>query len=143
MASPHGSDALSIRNFLTQRKLLSRVFVFLLCAAAFAQVSGSNPASPVSVHDDGSDWKLKGDGIVCCPCTVPCPCRTNAPATYGHCEATLYLRIKEGNYGQVDLGGVQIVRSGGMCSVNYERLSALYFDSSANSAQREALMKLI
>jgi hypothetical protein len=74
---------------------------------------------------------------------VPCPCRTNGPATYGHCEATLYLRIKQGNYGGSDLGGMQIVRSGGMCSVNYERLSALYFDSSASAAQREALMKLM
>lgn len=41
------------------------------------------------------------------------------------------------------MGGMQIVRSGGMCSVNYERLSALYFDSSASAAQRTALMKLM
>jgi hypothetical protein len=74
---------------------------------------------------------------------VPCPCRTNGPSTYGHCEATLYLRIKQGNYGEVDLGGMQMVRSGGMCGVNYERLSGLYFDSSASTAQREALMKLM
>ena len=74
---------------------------------------------------------------------MPCPCRINGSATYGHCEATLYLRIKQGHYGDVDLGGMQMVRSGGMCAVNYERLSALYFDSSASAAQREALMKLM
>ena len=115
----------------------------LLRLSPAAQVASSITASSVWAHDDGSDWKLKGDGIVCCPCSVPCPCRTNGPPTYGHCEATLYLRIKQGNYGDRDLGGMQIVRSGGMCSVNYEKLSALYFDSSASAGQREALMKLM
>jgi hypothetical protein len=127
----------------SRRILGASLCLSLLCVAALAQIPSSNPSSSVSVHDDGSDWKLKGDGIVCCPCSVPCPCRTNGPATYGHCEATLYLRIKQGNYGNRDLGGMQIVRSGGMCSVNYEKLSALYFDSSASAAQREALMKLL
>jgi hypothetical protein len=74
---------------------------------------------------------------------VPCPCRTNGPASYGHCEATLYLRINRGNYADLDLSGMQLVRSGGMCAVNYEKLSALYFDSSASPAQRTALMNLM
>jgi hypothetical protein len=43
----------------------------------------------------------------------------------------------------VELDGMQMVRSGGLCGVNYERLSALYFDSSASVEQREALMKLM
>jgi hypothetical protein len=127
-----------------RRGLVGAVLVaVLLRMSVAAQVAGPNPTSSVLAHDDGSDWKLRGDGIVCCPCSVPCPCRTNGPATYGHCEATLYLRIKQGNYGDRDLGGMQIVRSGGMCSVNYEKLSALYFDSSSSAAQREALMKLM
>jgi hypothetical protein len=118
-------------------------YLCLACSTALAQVPGSNPSSSASARYDGADWKIKGEGIVCCPCTVPCPCRTNGPPTYGHCEATLYLRIKQGSYGGSDLGGMQTVRSGGMCSVSYERLSALYFDSSASAAQREALMKLM
>jgi hypothetical protein len=127
----------------SRRVVGTSLLIALGSAAALAQVSNSNPTSSLSVHDDGSEWKLKGDGIVCCPCSVPCPCRTNGPATYGHCEATLYLRIKQGNYGDRDLSGMQIVRSGGMCSVNYEKLSALYFDSSASAAQREAMMKVM
>ncbi|HET7102066.1 MAG TPA: DUF1326 domain-containing protein, partial [Terriglobia bacterium] len=89
------------------------------------------------------DWKLKGEGIVCCPCAVPCPCRSNAAPSYGHCEATLYLRIKEGRYGSVDLRGMQLVDSGGMCAVHYQKLSALYFDRSASPAQQAAFMKLL
>src|SRR6516165_10725373 len=44
-----------------------------------------------TAHSTGKDWHLKGEGVVCCPCAVPCPCRTNGRPTYGHCEATLYL----------------------------------------------------
>lgn len=123
------------------RGLLRCLVVSLLCGATLAQVP--SPTSSVSVRYDGADWKIKGDGVVCCPCTVPCPCRTNGPASYGHCEATLYLRIRQGHYADLDLGGMQMVRSGGMCAVNYEKLSALYFDPSASPDQRAALMKLM
>jgi hypothetical protein len=137
------ADVLAISERFLRHLLNTSFAVSLLCAGALAQVSSSTSTSSASVRYDGADWKIKGDGVVCCPCTVPCPCRTNGPATYGHCEATLYLRVKQGNYGALDLGGLQIVRSGGMCDVNYERLSALYFDSSASAAQREAMMKLM
>lgn len=113
----------------------------LLTSLALPQAPGGSSAT--SVRYDGSDWRLKGDGIVCCPCAVPCPCRSNAPATYGHCESTLYLRVKSGNYGRVDLSGTQLVRAGGMCAVDYQKLSALYFDESVTPTQREALMKLM
>jgi hypothetical protein len=95
------------------------------------------------VHYDGSDWKLTGQGIVCCPCKVPCPCRSNGPPSYGHCEATLYLRIHQGNYEKVKLDGMQVVESGGMCAVNYQKLSALYFEPSTSEAQRLAFMKIL
>ena len=101
------------------------------------------PSSPTSVRYDGADWHLKGEGIVCCPCTVPCPCRTNGAPSYGHCEATLYLRIKQGHYGNVRLDGMQVIDSGGMCAVNYNRLSVVYFDQAASPAQRAAYMKLV
>lgn len=113
----------------------------LVAGFALSQVTGGSPGA--SARYDGADWKLKGDGIVCCPCAVPCPCRTNAPATYGHCESTLYLRVKSGNYGSVDLSGTQLVQAGGMCAIDYQQLSAFYFDESITEAQREALMKLM
>lgn len=90
-----------------------------------------------------AEWSLKGDGMVCCPCRVPCPCRQNSKPSYGHCESTLYLRIKKGNYKDVNLDGLQLVETGGMCATHYERLSALYFDSSESAARREAYTKLV
>ncbi len=81
--------------------------------------------------------------MVCCPCRVPCPCRQNSKPSYGHCESTLYLRVKKGYYKDVSLDGLQVVETGGMCAASYEPLSALYFDSSETPARREAYMSLV
>ena len=50
-----------------------------------------------------ADWHLTGEGVVCCPCKVPCPCRSNGPPTDTHCEATGAYRIARGHYGNVSL----------------------------------------
>jgi hypothetical protein len=89
------------------------------------------------------DWHLKGEGVVCCPCTVPCPCRTNGAASYGHCEATLYLHVREGYYGAVDFGDLKVVNTSGPCAMSYQHLAALYFDDSAGVEHEIAFMKLL
>jgi hypothetical protein len=94
-------------------------------------------------HYDGKSWSLKGAGIVCCPCRVPCPCRRNGPPSFGHCESTLYLHIKEGRFGTTNLAGLRMVDSGGACSMTYHKLSALYFDKRSSPEQRAAMLKLI
>ena len=96
-----------------------------------------------SARYDGAPWSLKGAGVVCCPCRVPCPCRQNGPPSYGHCEATLYLHIEEGRYRAIDLAGLRMVDSGGACSMTYHTLSALYFDGAASPEKRSAMLKLI
>jgi tetratricopeptide (TPR) repeat protein len=50
-------------------------------------------------------WHVKGEGLVCCPCKVPCPCRSNAPPTYNHCENVGVFRIARGHYGDLSLDG--------------------------------------
>jgi len=119
------------------------ILLFVPGLSATAQVCHPAPGGVTTVHSDGAPWHVKGDGIVCCPCAVPCPCRSNAPASYGHCEATLYLRIMEGNYGNVDLSGMHAVESSGMCAVDYELLSALFLDPSSSPEQRKAFMQLL
>ena len=94
----------------------------VLSAVLFAQSSGAESAG-VARHA-GASWSLKGEGLVCCPCRVPCPCRSNAKPSYGHCEATLFLRIKQGHYENVNLDGMNLVESGGMCAINYHAISA-------------------
>lgn len=94
-------------------------------------------------HYDGASWHVKGQGFVCCPCAVPCPCRSNAPPTYGHCEATFYAEIHQGRYGKIPLDGAKFIQIGGDCSMSYHQLNALYLDASVTPAQRQALMQLI
>jgi hypothetical protein len=121
---------------------VTRHVPFLACLSSLVSCLCLFASSPNRVRYDGADWKLNGDGVVCCPCTVPCPCRSNAPPSFGHCEATLYLRIKEGRYGTISLDDTQLIEAGGMCAVSYNRLSALYFDRSLTAAQQSAFMKL-
>ena len=91
----------------------------VLNAAVWAKPPGAKSAG--AAHPGAASWRLKGDGVVCCPCRVPCPCRTNANPSYSHCEATLFLRIKQGHYGDVNLDGMNLVSSEGMCAIDYHR----------------------
>jgi hypothetical protein len=94
-------------------------------------------------HYDGDDWRLTGEGVVACPCRVPCPCRSNGQPSYGHCEATLYVHIRQGHYGAVKLDGLQAVETGGSCAMSYKRLAALYLDASMTAEQVAAFKKLL
>ncbi len=61
----------------------------------------------------------------------------NAKPSFAHCEATLFLRIKQGHYGDVNLDGMNLVSSGGMCAIDYQLVDAVYF-SSSDSPERQA-----
>jgi hypothetical protein len=58
-------------------------------------------------------WRLSGEGLVCCPCKVPCPCRSNGAPSEGHCESTGAFRIKHGHYGGVRLDNFIFVTMSG------------------------------
>jgi len=65
-----------------------------------------------------SHWHLKGEGFVCCPCKVPCPCRSNGPPTYAHCESTGAYRVREGNYDRTRLDGLVLILADACMSGN-------------------------
>ena len=112
-------------------------------AVVLAQATPAGGAGSRTAHYDGADWHLKGEGVVCCPCAVPCPCRTNGGPTYGHCEATLYLHIREGHYADVPLNNLNMVDTSGSCGMSYEKLSAMYMDSRTPPQAQEAFFKLL
>ena len=111
--------------------------------AESASVEHSCTTKSAVARYDGKPWSLKGAGVVCCPCRVPCPCRRNGPPSFGHCESTLYLHIKQGQYGTTDLTGLRMIDSGGACSMTYHKLSALYFDERSSPEARAAMTKLL
>jgi hypothetical protein len=127
-----------------QRRTMSRfklsgaltLLHLILTTVLFAQ----SPEPSGVARRAGASWSLKGQGIVCCPCRVPCPCRTNGKPSYSHCEATLFLQTKQGHYDNVNLDGMNLVDSGGMCAIAHEPHSALYF-SLSDSPERQAAYK--
>lgn len=87
------------------------------------------------------DWHVKGEGVVCCPCDVPCPCRSNAPPTRGRCENTGVFQIQEGHYGKISLSNLKFAAAG--CSMGPQVIpSVLYVDQSASDDQLVAIEKL-
>jgi Flp pilus assembly protein TadD len=85
-----------------------------------------------------ANWHFKGEGMVCCPCNTPCPCRSNALPTHGHCESSGGFRIAKGHYGDVPLDGMTFaVVSGSMDTQSVP--AVFYIDSSATTEQVIAL----
>ena len=87
-------------------------------------------------------WHVKGEGLVCCPCKTPCPCRSNAAPTHKHCENTGLIHIHRGHYGKVSLDGFNFV------AVNSEMETRtapdmLYVEPSATNEQLIALERIM
>jgi hypothetical protein len=56
-------------------------------------------------------WTLRGELTLSCSCTVFCPCTLSlglAPPTEGYCQTWAGIRIDDGRFGDVDLGGVKV-----------------------------------
>jgi hypothetical protein len=54
-------------------------------------------------------WKLEGELVLSCNCTVFCPCVLslgNAPPTEGYCQTWAGIRIDKGHFDDVDLTGI-------------------------------------
>jgi hypothetical protein len=56
-------------------------------------------------------WNLRGELTLSCSCTVFCPCTLSlglAPPTEGYCQTWAGIRIDDGRFGDVELGGVKV-----------------------------------
>lgn len=89
-------------------------------------------------------WRIEGEYFESCNCELLCPCllsSAQARPTEGHCDVVLGIHIKQGNYGTVDISGLNAAQAlttpGAMAKGN--GTLAVYVDSRANDAQRAAL----
>src|SRR5437870_5450724 len=64
----------------------------------------------------GAVWEARGEAIVTCPCSVPCPCRSNGPPSQPHCENLSYVRFVEGKYRNTSLAGLEYVWAANECT---------------------------
>lgn len=93
-------------------------------------------------------WTMKGELILNCNCTVFCPCVVSLgqhPPTEGHCQTWGGIRIDEGGYGDIDLGGLNI----GLMIEIPERMArgnwkvALFIDDQASDAAYDAIVTIM
>ena len=99
--------------------------------------------------DAGSEiprWRVAGDWFDVCKCNIPCPCYFAQPPTYGDCEGVLAWHIREGNYGDVPLDGLNLLAvgafEGNIWARETKATMALFLDERADDRQREALQMI-
>ncbi|WP_371169026.1 DUF1326 domain-containing protein [Aliiroseovarius sp. 2305UL8-7] len=93
------------------------------------------------------EWTIKGELILNCNCTVFCPCVVSLgkhPPTEGHCQTWGGVRIDSGQYGDVNLSGLNlglmIEIPGNMGRGNWK--VALFVDDRASDDAYEALVTI-
>jgi len=91
-----------------------------------------------------TDWKLEGQYFEACNCDAACPCVFLSAPTTGECTVLIGWHIAKGNYGDLSLDGLTVLRAiytpGAM--MDTEWTAALYLDSNASGAQTDALTQI-
>ena len=67
------------------------------------------PSSNIKIKIVNDQWTLHGIEFSDCNCDYGCPCKFNAPTTYGFCEAVGSPGIDEENFNDISLDGVNCV----------------------------------
>lgn len=93
-------------------------------------------------------WRLRGEYFENCNCEVLCPCLLpgiQQDPTEGHCDMAFAFHIEEGDFGGVDVNGLNFVVAmfvpGKMSDPNWTM--ALYVDERANPEQRTSLDRIL
>ena len=88
-------------------------------------------------------WHLTGDWFDVCSCDIPCPCEFAQPPTNNACEGVLAWHIRDGQYGDVPLAGLNLLAlgafQGNVWAGEAKVTMGLFLDERADQRQREAL----
>jgi hypothetical protein len=91
-------------------------------------------------------WRVLGDFVDFCKCSLPCPCTFGQAPTEGDCEGIIGYRVREGNYGDVDIGGLNLVGlarfEGNIWDTETRADMGMIIDERADERQREALQMI-
>ena len=89
-------------------------------------------------------WNVAGTYFETCNCEVACPCIFLSPPTTGKCTLLIAWHIDQGLFGAANLDGLNVALAvdspGNMSQVKWD--AALYLDSRATPAQRDALTQI-
>lgn len=94
--------------------------------------------------DTENDWHIEGDYVETCNCDVVCQCPWLEPPDEGACTASLVWRIRDGQYGDIDLSGLGVgllvsTEEGVMFAPDTGWNVVLLVDEAADEEQRTAL----
>ena len=91
------------------------------------------------------DWRMRGPEIANCNCAWGCPCQFNALPTHGNCSAMTAMRIDQGHFGDVDLGGLGWVGMFRWPGAIHEGGGEAFvvIDESADERQRAAILTIL
>ena len=91
-------------------------------------------------------WHVVGDWFDACKCRIPCPCTFAQPPTEGDCEGVLAYHIRDGQYGDVRLDGLNVVAlaefEGNIWDEDTKATMGVLIDERADEAQRDALQTI-
>jgi len=88
-------------------------------------------------------WWVRGDWFDVCSCNIPCPCEFAQAPTDNRCEGVLAWHLREGEYGDVRLDGLNVLAVGGFTDNVWEGAQTarigMFVDERADERQREAI----
>lgn len=89
-------------------------------------------------------WRLTGDWFDVCRCRVPCGCTFAQAPDEGECNGILAWHVREGNYGDVPLNGLNVVAVGSFegniwAGEAINSAMGFFIDERADESQRQAL----
>jgi hypothetical protein len=89
-------------------------------------------------------WSFKADYVETCNCDYGCPCNFSGFPTYGFCRALVLYSITSGNYGNLELGGIDVVFAASWPKAIHEGNGTvqLFISKQATQAQRDAVVKI-
>jgi hypothetical protein len=95
---------------------------------------------------DAPSWRLAGDWFDVCRCRMPCACTFAQPPDDGQCDGILAWHIREGNFGDVKLDGLNVVAlghfEGNIWEEETKAVMGMFLDERADDSQREALQTI-
>ena len=90
-------------------------------------------------------YRIKADWLETCNCDPGCNCNFGGFPDHGSCEALIGLQITEGNFGDVDLSGVNAVLAIKWPKALHEGngTAAVFIDESASEQQVQGLATIL
>src|SRR5215510_128938 len=107
-------------------------------------MSSQSKTTNDSTVEDIPNWRASGDWFDVCKCYLPCPGTFAQTPTNGECDGVMAYHIKESNYGEVSLSGLNVLIldsfKGNPWTDHWVKVNvAIFFDEKANEQQRNAL----